>query len=144
MIRTVSALVALSASAGIAIGVLVTQTVGAQPKPITRIELLNVDLEGLQGKEAHMYTVELAPGVLTPRHWHPGHYFAYVLEGSGYMEEEGKAPIPLQPGTPYYIYSAAQKPAYWHAGRNASQAQPLKMFVVLISDKGQPITNFDK
>ncbi len=37
-----------------------------------------------------MYTVELAPGVLTPRHWHPGHYFAYVLEGSGYMEEEGK------------------------------------------------------
>lgn len=144
MNKTVSALVALSASAGIAIGIFANQTVGAQPKPITRMELLNFGLEGLQGKEAHMYTVELAPGVLTPRHWHPGHYFAYVLEGSGYMEEEGKAPIRLQPGSPYYIYSDAHKPAYWHAGRNASQTQPLKMFVVLISDKGQPITNFDK
>ncbi len=144
MNKKVGALVALSVSAGIAIGILVNQTVGAQPKPITRIELLNVDLEGLQGKEAHMYTVELAPGALTPRHWHPGHYFAYVLEGSGFMEEEGNAPISLQPGTPYYIYSDASKPAYWHSGRNSSQTRSLKMFVVLISDKGQPITIFDK
>jgi uncharacterized cupin superfamily protein len=134
----------LAAVCGAAIGIAASQIVNAQSKPITRIELLNVELEGLNGKEGHMYTVELAPGVLTPRHWHPGHYFAYVLEGSGYMEEEGKAPVALQPGTPYYIYSAADKAAYWHAGRNASQTEPLKMFVVLISDKGQPITNFDK
>jgi hypothetical protein len=60
------------------------------------------------------------------------------------MEEEGKVPVPLQPGTPYYIYSDGGKPAYWHAGRNASQTQPLKMVVVLISDKWQPTTNFEK
>ncbi len=83
MNKTVGALVVLSAAAGIAIGVLTSQTVSAQPKPITKIELLNVDLEGLQRKRAHMYTVELAPGVLTPSQWYPGHYLAYVLEGSG-------------------------------------------------------------
>ena len=66
MNKAVSALVALSFSIGIAIGILTSQTVGAQPKPITRIELLNVELEGLQSKEGHVYTVELAPGVLIP------------------------------------------------------------------------------
>ena len=72
MNKTVGALVVLSAAAGIAIGVLTSQTVSAQPKPMTRMELLNVDLEGLQRKRAHLYTVELAPGVLTPESLAPG------------------------------------------------------------------------
>ena len=138
------AMLALAAALGVAVGVIGSRAVGAQQKPITINQLINRDVDGVEGKVAHMYTVELAPGVLTPRHWHPGNYFAYVLEGSGFMEEDGRPPIPLTPGTPYYIYSSSDKPAYWHAGRNGSTTEPLKLLVVLIGDKGQLITNFEK
>ena len=127
-----------------AVGILAGYTIGAQLAPATRTELLNVELEGLPGKEAHLYTIELAPGFASPRHWHPGHYFAYVVEGSGFVEEEGRARIPLPAGAPYYVHSEAGKPAYWHVTGNASATLPLKMVVVLIADKGQPITHFDK
>jgi len=144
MTKGIAAMLSLTTALGFTVGVGVDRSVASQQKPVTINQLMNRDLEGVDGKVAHMYTVELAPGVLTPRHWHPGNYFAYVLEGSGFMEEDGKPPIPLSPGTPYYIYSSSEKPAYWRAGRNTSNAEPLKLLVVLIGDKGQPITNFEK
>lgn len=143
MNKLVGATVALSAALGLAAGVLISEAVRAAENPITRTELLDVELTGLPGKVAHLYTIELAPDVLSPRHWHPGHYFAYIIEGTGEMLEVGKPPMLLQPGTPYYIYSEAGKPAYWHGQKNTSKSKPLKMVVVLIGDKGQPITRFE-
>jgi len=144
MTRALGSLVVLSMAAVLAAGLLLGRAATAQPAPITRIELLDIQPKGLQGKEAHLYTIELAPGVESPRHWHPGDYFLYVLEGSGLLMEDGKAPMALRPGTPYYVYSAAGAPAYWHWEKNTSTTQPLKMVVVLVGDRGEPITRFEK
>ncbi|MFZ0106605.1 MAG: cupin domain-containing protein, partial [Thiobacillus sp.] len=61
-----------------------------QKSTVSRVELINAELAEFPGKKARLYTVELAPGAITPRHRHPGHYFSYVLEGTGVLEEDGK------------------------------------------------------
>ena len=141
--KTVVMLV-LALSLGIVIGAIGNHAVSSDKPPISRTELINAELVDQKDKVAHMYTVELAPGVLTPRHNHPGHYFNYVLEGTGVVEEDGNPTRHLKPGVSYYIYSSPEKPAPWHSVWNTSKTQPLKTLVVLINDKGQKGTVFEK
>lgn len=135
---------ALTMSMGIVIGAIGHHAISSDKPPISRTELFQTDLIDLKGKVALMYTTELAPGVLTPRHNHPGHYFAYVLEGSGIVEEDGSSTRHLKPGISYYIHSSPEKPAPWHSVWNTSKTEPLKTLVVLINDKGQKGTVFEK
>jgi quercetin dioxygenase-like cupin family protein len=62
------------------LGALGEHALSAQKITVSRVELINADLAEFPGTEACLYTVELAPGAITPRHRHPGHYFSYVLE----------------------------------------------------------------
>jgi quercetin dioxygenase-like cupin family protein len=105
---------------------------------------MNIDLADMPGKIAHMYTMELAPGLMTPRHSHPGHYLVYVLQGTGVVEQDDKPTLHLSPGASYYIHSPSATPASWHSVWNTSTTEPLKTLVVLINDKGQPATIFEK
>ena len=86
-----------------------------------------------------MYIATIAPGAATPKHYHPGHEFVYVLEGSGILEEEGKPPLTLKPGVFFYLRSSSEKAEYVHAAKNTSTTDPLKILVVLITEKGQPL-----
>lgn len=142
--HTPVALPVLATALGIVIGAAGAQAIAADKPQIARTELMNVDLAGLPGKIAHMYTVELAPGLMTPRHAHPGHYLVYVLEGSGILEEDGKPTLELKPGMSYHIHTPGTKPESWHAVWNTSTSQPLRTLVVLINETGQPGTVFDK
>ena len=135
---------ALATFLGIVIGAAASEVTRAEKPSVSRTELINADLADLKDKVAHMYIVELAPGVMTPRHRHPGHYFNYVLEGAGVMEEDGKPARQLGPGVSYYIHSSPEMPAPWHSVWNTDTARPMKTLVVLINDKGQPGTEFDK
>jgi quercetin dioxygenase-like cupin family protein len=65
--------------AGCAVGLLVgavgMQALKAQVPPIKRTELLRVDIKEAEGREGVMFVVDLAPGAVAGRHFHPGPEF---------------------------------------------------------------------
>jgi quercetin dioxygenase-like cupin family protein len=138
MKRTV-VMLTLALAAGIALGMIGSQVLNAQQEPVKRTVLLKTDLAGIEGKEATMYLADIAPGAATPKHYHPGHEFAYVLEGSGVLEEDGKPPLTLKPGVSFYLRSSSEKAEYVHAAKNTSTTNPLKILALLITEKGQPL-----
>jgi quercetin dioxygenase-like cupin family protein len=135
MKRTV-VMLTLAVAVGITLGMVGSQVLNAQQEPVTRTVLLKTDMEG---KDANMYIATVAPGAATPKHYHPGHEFAYVLEGAGVLEEEGKPPLTLKPGVFFYLRSSSEKAEYVHAAKNTSTTDLLKILVVLITEKGQPL-----
>lgn len=134
MRRTVCT-IGLALLVGIAMGVIGTQVLSAQSETTTRTVLLTTDLAGIEGKEGIIMVAVIAPGAETGKHIHPGHEFAYVLEGSGTLEVEGKPSMTLKQGVAIY-----QPPGQVHNGRNASATAPLKILVLHISEKGKPDT----
>jgi len=139
-----TAMLVLATSFGMVIGAVGNRAVSAQKPQISRTEIINADLVECNGKEVRMYTTELAPGVMTPRHRHPGHYLTYVLEGTGVVEEDGRPELKLGPGVSYYIHTSPERPASWHSVWNTSKTQPLISLSFLITEKGQAGTVFDK
>jgi quercetin dioxygenase-like cupin family protein len=133
MKRTI-VMLALMLAVGFVMGVITERLLIAQGGP-NRTILLKTDMEGLPGKEANMTVVEFAPGVRTGKHYHPGYEFGYVLEGHGVIEKEGKPAVELKPGVPFYNFRSDV-----HEGRNLSQTEPMKLLVIYITDKGNPIT----
>ena len=95
------------------------------------------------GKEVRLYTVELAPGAITPQHRHPGHYFSHVLEGTGVLQEDGKPERSLTPGVAYCTHATAGQPVFC-IRYGPSQTRPLRTLSVLIIDKCVPGMVFDK
>jgi quercetin dioxygenase-like cupin family protein len=134
----------LATALGIAIGAAGQPAISSDKPQIARTELMNIELADMPGKIAHMYTMELAPGLMTPRHSHPGHYLVYVLQGTGIVEQDDKPTLHLSPGMSYYIHSPSATPDAWHSVWNTSKTEALKTLVVLINDSGQPGTVFEK
>ena len=60
--------------------------------------LLHEVLEGVEGTEVIVSRVRVPPNTSLPRHWHPGEEFAYVLEGSATLWQEGKDDIVVNAG----------------------------------------------
>ena len=125
-------------AAGLAVGVAGTGALNAR-QAITRTVILKKDMEGLPGKEGTMFIADYAPGARTGKHYHPGHEFIYVLEGHRLMEEVGKPPIEMKPGVAFRFLSSTDKPSYVHDHTNLSNTRRMKLLVVLITDKGQPL-----
>jgi len=126
--------IGLTLAVGMYLGAIGNEVLHAKPEPIKRTVLLKTDLVGMEGKEAILALAEIAPGAATGKHTHPGYEFAYVLEGSGTLEIEGKPSIPLTPGTAIY-----QPSTQVHRGVNDSSTAPLKIFSVYILEKGHPL-----
>jgi quercetin dioxygenase-like cupin family protein len=60
--------------------------------------LLKSVLEGVEGTEVIVSRVTVPPHTALPKHWHPGEEFAYVLEGSATLWQEGKEDIVAKAG----------------------------------------------
>ncbi len=75
-----------------AAAVLAVAAASAQAPAVKRTELMRAPIEGVQGKESAIFTVDFAPGAATPRHSHSGQEFVYVLEGQFVLEPDGQAP----------------------------------------------------
>jgi len=59
-----------------------------------KLENLRTDkLEGVENTEVVVSRVAIPPNTTLPKHWHPGEEFAYVIEGSVTLWQEGKADI---------------------------------------------------
>lgn len=127
-------LLPLTLAFGVAFGVVGNNQVSAQQQAIKRTTLQKIDLTGMEGKELNMWITEIAPGAATGKHYHPGHEAVYVLEGSYMLEIEGKPPVTVKAGE-----SVHNAPKLVHDAKNNTTA-PVKLLVVLVGEKGQPLT----
>jgi quercetin dioxygenase-like cupin family protein len=108
----------------------------ASAQRATVTPLMSKDLAGISGKEGTMMTVEYAPGAGSDVHRHNAHVFVFVLEGSIVMQVEGGQQVTLTPGQTFY-----EGPQDVHiVGRNASTTRPAKFLVMMVKDKGAPVT----
>lgn len=55
--------------------------------------LLEAVLEGVEGTEVIVSRVTMPPNSSLPKHWHPGEEFAYILEGSVTVWQEGQEDV---------------------------------------------------
>jgi quercetin dioxygenase-like cupin family protein len=98
--------------------------------------LLTKALEGIEGKEGLMLTVELPPGAESPPHRHNANTFVYVLEGSVIMQVHGGEEKTLTVGQTFY-----ESPSDVHTvSRNASKTSSAKILVLLVKPTGAPVT----
>ncbi len=118
---------------GIAIGLNANQVLNAQQQAVKSAVLLKTALVGMEGKEGVIGLTEVAPGGLAKKHYHPGHHFSYILEGSMIMEVEGKPPVTYKSGDTFYL-----SPREVHSASNVSTTAPVKVLGFSIEDKGQP------
>ena len=101
--------------------------------PAGRKEIKRVDLSGAPGMEVIISTAEFKPGDLLPRHFHHGIETGTVLQG-GMFQVPGKDPIALPTGAP--IMYLRDEP---HGGMKVVGDTAIKLFTVLIVDKGKPL-----
>lgn len=130
-------LLILTLAVGIAVGMIGNHVLSAQQAPLKVTELLKADLVGMEGKEVIVQLVEFAPRGATGKHTHPGHEANYILEGSLILEMEGHPPMMRKAGEASYIPAKLV-----HEGKNASMTDPVKVAVVRIHEKGQPVSAF--
>lgn len=67
-----------------------TETKVTPPPQIMFADLLTKQLEGVQDTEVVLSITTVPPNTTLPTHWHPGEEFAYMLEGSIVLHQEGK------------------------------------------------------
>jgi quercetin dioxygenase-like cupin family protein len=60
--------------------------------------LLSAALEGVESTEVIVSRVTIPPNTSLPKHWHPGEEFAYILEGSATLWQDGKEDITAKAG----------------------------------------------
>lgn len=104
---------------------------------VTRNELMRHDLSA-PGREVIQVSVGFDPGVMAPKHTHPGEEFAYILEGTLEYQLEGKPPITLKAGDALFIPAGTA-----HSAKNvgSSHATELATYVV---EKGKPLVTVVK
>jgi hypothetical protein len=92
MLTRLTVMVGLVAGAGLA-----PHMAQAQQPGTRRTELQRHDLS-VPGREVLQVRVDFDPGVVAPRHKHPGEEIVNVLEGSLEYQIDGNAPVTLQAG----------------------------------------------
>jgi quercetin dioxygenase-like cupin family protein len=121
-----------------AYGIAVAQPAGspatAAEEPIKRTVLSRQNLEGVEGKEMVVIMVELAPGAVVPKHYHPGPEFLYVLEGTLAHEPAGGPPRMLKTGE-----FAFDPDKGVHRISNPSTTARARVLGFLVLEKGQPL-----
>jgi quercetin dioxygenase-like cupin family protein len=118
---------------GLALGMLFTKQTGAQ-QPITRTDLLKLDLAEIKDNEMHVWVADIGPGASTGRHSHPTPRFVYVLEGAVVLEMDGKPPMTFRVGQTF-----AEPSNTIHNFRNASTTEPAKALGFQYAAKDQAL-----
>ncbi len=126
MRATGSLLAALIVGTGLALHVAQAQ------QGFNRIDLQRHDLS-VPGREAIQVRVEFDPGVVSPRHTHPGEEIIYVLEGSLQYEVEGKPPVTLKAGDVLFIPAGTI-----HAAKNVGSGKGAELATYIV-EKGKPL-----
>jgi quercetin dioxygenase-like cupin family protein len=105
-----------------------------QPPAIKRNVVSKTDLAGCTDREAVMVWVDLPVGAAEGKHLHNAEVFAFVVEGTVTLENEGAAKVTLKAGD-HFTYT----PGKWHEAVNVGTT-PAKVAVVFVAEKGKPLT----
>ena len=104
----------------------------AQQSGIKRTDLQRHDLS-VPGREVIQVRVDIAPGVVAPRHSHPGEEIIYVIEGSLEYEVDGKPPVTLKAGDVLFIpYGGI------HSAKNVGSGNAAELATYVV-EKGKPL-----
>ena len=93
--------------------------------------LMKAVLESVEGLEVVVSVVEIPPETRLPVHTHPGEEFAYVLEGSFVLWQQGKQDIRLQAGDTGVVPLNQVHTAY-------TEDEATKMVVFRVHKQGEP------
>ena len=102
-----------------------------------RTTLLKETLAGVQGKEAQVKHMEFPPGWVGSKHYHPGHVFVYVLEGTFIVDVEGRARRTVRAGEAFAELPGSD---WVMQARNGSATDWVKILLFQVGDEGAPIT----
>ncbi len=95
-------------------------------------KVLQDSLFAIEGKEVNIQMTEFPPGWVGGRHYHTGDVFVYVLEGTFVVDVEGEERQTFGPGQVYHEALNRVMQA-----RNLSTAEPTKILVFQVGDKGE-------
>jgi quercetin dioxygenase-like cupin family protein len=109
----------------------------AQAPGITRTDLQRHDLS-VPGREVIQVLVEFAPGVVAPKHSHPGEEIVYVVEGLLEYALEGRPPVTLKAGDVLFIPAGMP-----HAVTNVGSGNAAELATYIV-EKGKPLLTLVK
>ena len=84
-------------------------------------------------QEVSVRTYDVPPGWATPPHYHTGHMFLYVVEGTGAMEAEGHTHTARSGQVLHHL------PEKTMVMRNASTSERLKFVLFQVGATGAPL-----
>jgi len=117
-----------------AVAALVSAVGGAQAQEKAQIaDVLKTALSVSTAQEVDVRRYDVPPGWATPKHYHTGHMFLYVVEGIGTMETEG------QTRTARSGEVLHQLPEKTMVMRNASASERLRFVVFQVGATGAPM-----
>jgi quercetin dioxygenase-like cupin family protein len=122
----------IAAAALVALGALALHAQSARQPGTRRTELQRHDL-GITGREVVQARIELDPGVVFGKHWHPGEEIVYVIEGSLVYELEGRQPIRVDAGGVLFI-----PPRTVHSAKNVGRGIGAELATYVV-EKGKPL-----
>ena len=108
------------------------QVARAQQPGIRRTDLQRHELS-VPGREVVQVRVDFDPGVVAPRHTHPGEEIVNVLEGSLEYQVEGKPPVTLKAGDVLFIPAGTI-----HTARNVGRGNGSELATYIV-EKGKPL-----
>ena len=82
--------------------------------------------------------VEFAPGVVAPKHSHPGEEIVYVVEGVLEYALDGRPPVTLKAGEVLFIPAGTP-----HAVTNVGSGNAAKLATYIV-EKGKPLLTLVK
>jgi quercetin dioxygenase-like cupin family protein len=106
----------------------------AQQAPAVKRNIVLKQDMSIPDREGVMAWVELPPGSAEGKHTHPAEVFAFVLEGTISLENEGNPTATLKAGDVFHI-----SPGKIHQGINNGSVTA-KLAAVFIAEKGKTLT----
>jgi len=125
--REIIAVAALIVGTGLALRVAPAQQPGTK-----RTDLMRHDLSA-PGREVIQVLVEFAPGVVAPRHSHPGEEIVYIVEGLLEYQLDGKPPVTLEAGEVLFIPAGGV-----HAVKNVGSGNGAELATYIV-EKAKPL-----
>jgi quercetin dioxygenase-like cupin family protein len=101
---------------------------------VKRTDLQQHDLS-IPGRETIQARIDIAPGVLAPRHTHHGEEVIYVLEGTLEYTLDGKPPVTLKAGDVLFIPNGAV-----HSARNVGSVNAAELATYIVEKGKQLVT----
>jgi quercetin dioxygenase-like cupin family protein len=113
-------------------GGLTLRSTHAQWSEIKRTDLQRHDLSA-PGREVIQVRVDIPPGVVAPKHSHPGEEIVYGIEGEMEYRVEGMPPVILKAGDVLFIPAGAA-----HSVKNVGTVNAAELATYIV-EKGKPL-----